>query len=722
LTLSHLIDLTTLTPSQGFAMLGEAADDHMGFQVSAAGDINGDGYDDVIVGADGVSANGSSSGSAYVIFGGPGISTTTVGGRSFIDPAALIVAQGFVIEGGIAFNRLGSAVSTAGDVNGDGFDDLVVGAYNEVGTDFGVGASYVIFGTSKGFGTVVDGRQVLNVGLLSAAEGFVLLGAVGDDNAGARSVTSAGDVNGDGYDDMIIGAPGNDDGGTQAGEAYVVFGSHSGFGTTVGDRQVVDLATLSASQGFVMGGETQAAAGWSVASAGDVNGDGFADMVIGATYDSGSTGTSYVVFGTDQGFGSDVSGRQVIDLATLSSSTGFTLSGGSSGDLSGWSVSSAGDLNGDGFDDIVVGARSDDDGGNGAGSAYVIFGTDQGFGTETAGQRVVDLDTLAPSAGFLVLGATAGDTLGFSVASAGDVNGDGLDDLIVGAYNASETDSQAGAAYVVFGQRDGFGDTIGGRQRFDLSDLSLKQGFAIGGDDASDNLGWSVSSAGDINGDGFSDLIVGTYHNDDNGSFAGASYVVYGGRFGDTARAVRTIGTTAAEILIGGAANDVLDGRGGGDIFRSGAGNDKISVLDGQFEQIDGGHGRRDQLVMTSHGATLDGRNFSNDAISGIEAINLTGDGRNRLILDASDLFHFSDTGNSAFTAADSHNNLVVYGNADDRLQFIDYASFGAEWALDASDKTLAGKNNGTFDFYNLVDGDGAVLASVAVDADVALI
>lgn len=205
-------------------------------------------------------------------------------------------------------------------------------------------------------------------------------------------------------------------------------------------------------------------------------------------------------------------------------------------------------------------------------------------------------------------------------------------------------------------------------------------------------------------------------------SHAGASYVVYGGRFGDTAGAVRTISTTAAEILIGGAANDVLDGRGGDDTFRSGAGNDVIRVLDDQFELIDGGSGRRDQLVLTSHGGILDGRDFSNGAITGIEAINITGDGRNRLILDVFDLFHFSDTGNGAFTAADSHNNPVVYGNAGDRLQLLDYAALGAEWALDASDKTLAGKKNGTFDLYNLVDGDGDVLASVAVDSDVTIL
>ena len=259
-------------------------------------------------------------------------------------------------------------------------------------------------------------------------------------------------MNGDGFDDLIVGALFGDDGGFRAGEAYVIFGTASGFGTNVGGRQVIDLTSLSAAEGFIIQGDAaDDQIGSSVSSAGDVNGDGFDDLIVGARFGDdggGNAGEAYVIFGTASGFGTNVGGRQVIDLTTLSAAEGFIIQGDAADDQIGSSVSSAGDVNGDGFDDLIVGAIRGDDGGGNAGEAYVVFGTASGFGTNVGGRQVIDLTTLSAAEGFIIQGDAADDRTGNSVASAGDVNGDGFDDLIVGALRGDAGGGDAGEGYV----------------------------------------------------------------------------------------------------------------------------------------------------------------------------------------------------------------------------------------------------------------------------------
>jgi hypothetical protein len=481
-------------------------------------------------------------------------------------------------------------------------------------------------------------------------------------------------------------------------------------------------------------------AGWSVASAGDVNGDGFADLIVGAPYGNddgdGATGEAYVVFGKASGFGTvDGTGRAVLDLSNVGSSftsaQGFIIQGDAGYDWAGRSVASAGDVNGDGFADLIVGAQYGDDGGSQAGEAYVVFGKASGFGTvDGTGRAVLDLSNVGSSftaaQGFIIQGDVANDQAGFSVASAGDVNGDGFADLIVGAAYGDDGDTNSGEAYVVFGKASGFGTVDGtGRAVIDLTNLG-SQGFIIPGDVKYDNAGFSVASAGDVNGDGFADLIVGAPWGDDGGPQAGEAYVLFGSAFGAPATPVTTTGTAAAEIFMGGVGNDTLTGGGGADVFHAGAGKDTITAADLNFRLVDGGSGT-DTLVLQGAGQTFDFTTLKDNKITGIEVVDITGTGNNILKLGVRDVFNISDTDSFNFSTASQSNTLVVNGNTGDTLQLQNFDPDGAgplpasAWALAAAAVGLDGSPGGAYNVYDLVNS-GSHVASVAVDSHLGIL
>jgi hypothetical protein len=359
------------------------------------------------------------------------------------NPGRVLIAPGGQAPG----DQFGNSVSSAGDVNKDGFDDLIVGSWTSDANGSDAGRAYVFLGGSSP----------------SSSPALILNGQSFNDNFGT-SVSGGADVNGDGYDDVIVGAWKNDAAISDAGRAYIYFGGPS----LDGAADVVLTGAVVSSGWF----------GVSVSMAGDVNKDGFADVIVGAA----GAGRAYVYFGGP-------SMDSVADLVLTGFAPGY-----------GWSVSGAGDVNADGYDDVIVGDYANGAGGIQAGRAFVYFGG-------STPDNVADW----------VLTGTPGERFGVHVASAGKVNGDAYGDILIGADYNSAGGTRAGRAYLFHG----------GTAPDTTPDLVLTGDLAQGG------FGAELSSAGDVNADGYDDLFVSAWLHDQPGSEAGRAYVFLGGPLAD---------------------------------------------------------------------------------------------------------------------------------------------------------------------------------------------
>ena len=621
--------------SGGFVINGVSANDQSGRSVSNAGDVNGDGFDDVIIGAHRDDPNGNAeSGASFVVFG-------KENGHVELSDVEFTAAHtlGFVINGVGAGDYAGQSVSAAGDVNGDGFDDLLVGAPLTDPNDEWSGSAYLVYGKNDHVAVELSALK------LDANLGGFVIGGLAESNFTGQSVSDAGDVNGDGYDDIIIGAHKAGPNDPASGTSYVVYGRPDVGGNRIGTA--VDLTEIEAATGgFVINGVAENdQSGLSVSGAGDVNGDGFDDVIVGAPFDDPNgdlSGASFVVFGSAIGVAVELTALE--GAAAAADPAGFVINGVAADDQSGLSVSSAGDVNGDGLDDLIVGAMGAGPNGLLSGASYVVFGKADGAAVELS---AVELNAGAVPTGFIIKGISEDDSSGRSVSDAGDVNGDGLDDLIIGATGTDTNGSGSGSSFVVYGKTGG--------EAVELSLVaSSVGGFVINGVNADDQSGSSVSGAGDVNGDGFADLIVGAPFDDPNGnSYSGASFVVFGGNFTES---VTHVGTSAAETITGTTGDDIIYAGGGTDTITATAGNDRLlggqgadtfvfSTDDGtsrilDFSSIDG-----DKIQVISFG-------FANWAALQSE-LEASGGGNTKLTLDPNTFIFFDDIKIDEFVASD---------------------------------------------------------------------
>ncbi|HEX4824754.1 MAG TPA: FG-GAP-like repeat-containing protein [Candidatus Polarisedimenticolaceae bacterium] len=563
---------------------------NFGWVVAAAGDVNGDGYADVIVSSPGWN-NGS--GKVWVYYGQPG---------------GLPAVASWTKEGAQLFGAFGNSAATAGDVNGDGYADVIIGAPSEANGQSLEGRAYVFLGSASGlaanaawtaesnqanadFGVSVatagdvngDGYDDVIIGAdqydnpeLNEGRAFVYLGGPGglaasavwtgeSNQAGAQygaSVATAGDVNGDGYADIIVGAPWYDDPSDAEGRVYVYYGGPGGPATTAAWTKELDVAG--------------AHFGASVATAGDVNGDGYADVIIGAPQHATNAGRVVCFVGGPSGLATD---------------PWYDRQGGIAGVLMGISVGTAGDVDGDGFSDLIYG--EEDPSSNGSAVVDRVSADPPNNAPQWTGE-----------------GSQASAGYGVTVASAGDVNGDGYSDVLVGSYLYSNGQGQEGKAYLYMGgpsgvstiaawsvesnvtaaqlgialagagdvNGDGYADVIIAAPGSPTNTVAVYYGSASGlpltpswSLNGPTSSGISVASAGDVNGDGYSDILVGWPYNSQAGTFNGRVDLYLGSasglsatpawtRFGNTAGMEFGYSVASAGDVNGDGFSDVIIG------------------------------------------------------------------------------------------------------------------------------------------------------------------
>ena len=435
---------------------GDQSDCGFGAEVAGAGDVNNDGYGDVIVGAGGYDIGYTNEGAAFVYLGTP-------------DGPAL--APHWTGRGLMEGANFGNAVATAGDVDGDGFCDVVVGAPGHDQLADGGGAAFVFSGGRFGLGT--EGNPY------TAAWkwfGDVALGHFG------QSVATAGDVNGDGYADVVVGAPYDKLAGESRGSARVFWGSGIGLGYT---------------PRVLYGAQALSEFGAAVATAGDVNGDGYADVAVGLPrsdeLDPGDdAGAVHVYYGPD----------------LFDGHSQYWRVGGRNGAAHcGAAVATAGDVNGDGYADLLGGGPERSNGETSEGAVRVFFGS---------------ADGLSALADWEAEGNQAQCGFGRAVASAGDIDADGYADILVGVPHYDNPETNEGAVLVWYGAADGLGP----------AGSPANASWRHEGDVAGLQLGYSVAAAGDTDGDGMGDIIVGTPYYDGDVENEGRAYHFRGTKIG----------------------------------------------------------------------------------------------------------------------------------------------------------------------------------------------
>jgi hypothetical protein len=526
--------------------------------------------------------------------------------------------------------------------------------------------------------------------------------------------TVVGDVNGDGYEDMLFNSDANN---------YLVFGGTNFTQSGSVAMPTSTSGTLATGTGSgatyvrITGSGANKSGGILTTQQGDFNGDGYSDFALAQVPFDGTTGPAYVFFGS-----ASVAPWTTSTLTSPTNGRGFVISGFTGGASLKFSTANSGDINGDGMDDMVFS--------DGESRGFVLFG-------KTGSTSVTLSDLVAGNGGFVINSTTTGLT---DIDVVGDFNGDGLADFVVGSKTIRSA-TAIGGAYLIYGRT--------ATTALTLEALSPTQGFRIDGYTATTGtqLGQTVSAGGDMNGDGFADLMIGSQQGEAVGAVAGAGVVrvVYGGvdklesmtfqpGSGDdigTTGADTLTGTSGNNQLVGGDGNDVLTGNGGADVLYGGRGNDTIvgnadnvakMSLSGTAQaiaRIDGGSGI-DTFQLAGAGILLDLSLVSGPAIQNIEKIDLTGSGNNTLKLSLADMLQSFDDSNvfnssnttSGLAAKVTKNQLMVDGDAGDKVVLSDLAN----WTASATSVVANGQTYAVYDHISsaqqlLIDNRVAVTA-----------
>ena len=641
--------------------------------------------------------------------------------------------MGYKFIGETTRDEAGFSAASAGDADGDGRDDLIIGALRGDANENGAGESYLITAADLISADAADGSAdgEIDLGNIAAlASSYKFIGGSVEFAAAGWSVSSAGDLENDGQDDLLIGAPGDNAGGVFSGAAYLISTANLGSadsadGVADGEIDLGNIALQPASYKFI-GEEVRGFAGSSVASAGDVDGDGHDDFLIGnylvafadltsadaadGTTDGEielgnialeassykfvgdvATGRSVASAGDFDGDGKDdlIMGRDdgksyliaTSDLAAADASDGTTdgeidynniaaqansyeFTGGYG---SGYSVALAGDTDGDGRNDIIIGAYLSNSGGTESGESHLIAAADliAADSADGVADGKIDLGNIASlNNSYNFIGEDLEDRSGVSVTSVGDIDGDGLDDLMIGTLQ-SFGDVRPGSAYLIMAADLADADTADGSEdgRIDLGNVAPQAGsYKFIGEDPRDVAGSSVASAGDIDGDGRNDLLITALRGDGGGADSGEVYLVF-----------------ASELASADAADGVVDGlihlaevaspQANGTVLGT-SGDDVINAgyVDMGGDEIDGGDGP-DDIVLALAGNDTVNAGIGADSVDGGDGDDVLRGQGGADVLDGGDGRDTLWGGTDTDTLNGGSGDDFLYGqNGDDRL------------------------------------------------------